>query len=378
MKDNRETDPALAALRSGEAWAAFCDELKLAGRDLLRDGAPDSEIALAEGHRYLTHALRSAFELILEAGNPADPALRVSLGAGIKLGWDNPDNIHHNASLRGDCSYRLSGTRGEALYFSLGVYAGSYSKGGSRTIAFTEIDAFEMGDDDYFEVILSPHEHPGNWIRLEPDTSSMMLRQIFSDRAAQAPAQLKLERIDQTPAPRALRARDITSGLKRITGMVRGTNQVIFGWADRFREQPNRFLPGDVDENESLQGIPDQSLAGGWWEIAPDEAIVIRFEAPVCRYWSFVLSNYWGQSLDYNRHACYVNDRHVTDADDGSIVLIVAHSDPQVRGAHWIDTAGHDSGVWQFRWLQATRYDIPTPEVVSWQSLRNAATHTAR
>src|SRR3989442_8586529 len=131
---------ASGSLASGEAWTEFCDGLKAAGQDILRPTAPKSEIDLAEGHRYLTEMLRSAFELIFEAGNPADPALCVSLGAGLKSGWDNPDNLHHNATLRGHYTYRLSGTRGDAHYFSIGVYAGSYTKGGSRLIAFVDVD----------------------------------------------------------------------------------------------------------------------------------------------------------------------------------------------------------------------------------------------
>src|SRR5262245_38666610 len=102
-------------------WSEFCRDLEAAGQELFRPGAPKSASVLAEGHRYLTHVLRSALELIVEGGDAAHPALSVSLGGGPKLGWDNPDNLHHNAVLSGAYEYRLSGTRGDAHYFSLGV-----------------------------------------------------------------------------------------------------------------------------------------------------------------------------------------------------------------------------------------------------------------
>jgi hypothetical protein len=147
--------------------------------------------------------------------------------------------------------------------------------------------------------------------------------------------------------------------------MIRGTNRIMFDFADRFRAQPNTLQPGDKDANERLQGIPAQQIAAGWWEIAPDQAAVIDFTPPRCRYWSFTLSNYWGQSLDYARHRTHLNARDATLRSDGSVRIVVAHRDPAQPDANWLDTAGHASGVWQFRWLAARgEVPIPTPKVV--------------
>ncbi len=372
----QENSEALDPLSSGEAWAEFCDGLKAAGQEVLRPTAPKSEIDVAEGHRYLTQILRSAFELIFDAGNPDDPALHQSLGAGLKSGWDNPDNVHHNASLRGHHDYRLRGTRGDAHYFSIGVYAGSYAKGGSRPIAFVAVDDLEIDEEGRFEVILSAEEHEGNWIRLEPDTSSMMLRQIFWDRRTERPAELTLERIDAAPAARPANAATTVSALKRVIGMIHGTNKIMFDWSDRFRERPNELVAGDQEANVRLQGIPGQMLAGGWWEIGPDQAIVLEFPRPSCRYWSFVLGNYWGQSFDYDRHRIHFNDHSAERGADGTVTLVIAHRDPGVPGANWLDTAGHDCGVWQFRWLEPEpeAVEIPAPRVVAWSSIAAANT----
>jgi hypothetical protein len=40
--------------------------------------------------------------------------------------------------------------------------------------------------DGAFEVIISQREHPGNWLRSEPDTRSLALRQTFLDKRGQA------------------------------------------------------------------------------------------------------------------------------------------------------------------------------------------------
>jgi len=348
----------------GDVWSEFCRGLEAAGQGIFRPGAPKSPADLAEAHRYLTHVLRSGLELIVEGGDAAHPVLSVSLGGGLKLGWDNPDNLHHNAVLSGAHEYRLSGTRGDAHYFSLGVYAGSYAKGGGRVVAFTEIDELAIGPDGTFEVVLSAREHPGNWIRIDPDTTSMMLRQIFWDRANEQPAVLRLERIDSPAPPPPLDPAFLTSALSRVLGMIRGTNQIMFDFADRFRAHPNTLQPGDKTANERLQGIPQQQIAAGWWEIAPDEMAVIDFTPPACRYWSFTLSNYWGQSLEYVRHRTHLNARGAVSRADGSVRLVVAHRDPHQPDASWLETAGHASGVWQFRWLGADRdVEIPQPRI---------------
>ena len=348
-----------------DVWSEFCRGLEAAGQEIFRPSAPKSAADLAEGHQYLTHVLRSALELIVEGGDAAHPVLSVSLGSGLKLGWDNPDNLHHNAVLSGVHEYRLSGTRGDAHYFSLGVYAGSYAKGGGRVVAFAEIDDF-VAPDGTFELILSAREHPNNWIRIDSDTSSMMLRQIFWDRANETPAALRLERIDAEGPPPPLDPAFLTAALSRVLGMMRGTNQIIFDFADRFRAHPNTLQPGDRTANERLQGIPKQQLAAGWWEIAPDQAAVIDFTPPPCRYWSFTLSNYWGQSLEYVRHRTHLNARSAVSRADSSVRLVVAHRDPGQSDANWLDTAGHASGVWQFRWLAAEGdVAIPTPQIVT-------------
>jgi hypothetical protein len=355
-----------------DVWSEFCRGLEAAGQEIFRPSAPKSTLDLAEGHRYLTHVLRSAFELIVEGGDAAHPVLSVSLGGGLKLGWDNPDNLHHNAVLDGRCEYRLSGTRGDAHYFSIGVYAGSYAKGGGRVVAFVEVDDLARQPDGTFSVVLSAREHQGNWIRLDPDTTSMMLRQIFWDRASERSAALRLERIDAGAGPPPpLDPAFMSAAFSRVLGMIRGTNKIIFDFADRFRERPNELLPGDVTANERLQGIPAQQIAAGWWEIGPEQAAVIEFTPPACRYWAFTLSNYWGQSLDYARHRTHVNARGARVRADGSVQLVVAHRDPGLAGATWLDAAGHASGVWQFRWLGAEGpVEIPKPRVVTWADLR--------
>ena len=49
----------------------------------------------------------------------------------VKLGADNPDNVYLSANIRGDRTYRITGTRGTIAYFSIGSKANRYAKDGT-------------------------------------------------------------------------------------------------------------------------------------------------------------------------------------------------------------------------------------------------------
>jgi hypothetical protein len=363
-------EDAYALLASGAAWDEFCEALKERGKDLLRPTAPKSPLDLAEGHRYLTQMVRSCFELIMEGGDPARPWLFTSLHETMKLGWDNPDNIHTNARLSGEHTYRLWGTRGDAELMSIAIYGGSYSGGGGSTENFVYVDELEIEPDGTFEAFLSATEQPRNWVRLTPATKTMMVRQTFTDRRHQTPARLQIERIDpnrQPPPP--LTPEYVVGALRRSAAYIRGTNEIFFDWSDLWKTKPNTFWESDDEAAAAQQGIPGQFYASGYWMQADDEAIVIDIDPPECRYWAIVLSNYWGQSFDYRYRPVDVNMARAVYRDDGTVRVIQCREDPGIPGTNWLDTEGHDEGIWTLRYLYADRHPLPTPRVVKYDAL---------
>lgn len=362
-------EKTLSAMRSGEVWEQFCDELKALGAEILRPTAPKSPVDLAEGHRFLTRMLRSAFELIVESGDAAVPALTVSLHETMKLGWDNPDNVHLNAYVSEAFEYRVFGRRGDAHTVTFAIYGGSYGKSeqGRDTVAFVDLDALEVAPDGTFEVRLSAREQPGNWIRLGPGATTLMIRQTFWDRRTESPGEFRIERTDATTPPPPLDPATVAAALRRTTRYLRGSNKLFFDYADAFAAAGiNRFAPSDPEGMRRNQGIPFNQMSSGWWRLAQDEAAVIDFvPPPECPYWMFVLSNYWGESFDYRHHPIHTNARRARRRADGSVRLVVSARDPGLDDVQWISTAGHDEGVWQFRWYRLEGPPpCPTPRIV--------------
>ena len=71
LAHNSEEEDA-KRLMSGAAWESFCDRLKAAGRHVLADSAPDSELDRAEGFRYLANLSQAGIRHVFNS-DPLHP-----------------------------------------------------------------------------------------------------------------------------------------------------------------------------------------------------------------------------------------------------------------------------------------------------------------
>ena len=108
-----------------------------------------------------------------------------------------------------------------------------------------------------------------------------------------------------------------------------------------------------------------------YWQVQPDEALVIRVVPPRCAYWNFELGNYWMNSADYRYRLSSLNSEQAVVEDDGSVVIVVAHHDPGVP--NWLDTAGHTVGLMPQRWVEADSSPTPSATLVHVRRSRRRA-----
>ena len=365
---DRSRDPE-EYLRSGDAWIDYCEGLREAGADIFRELAPKAPLDLAEGHRYLARMVRFGLEHIMEAGDPRLPVFFPSLCEVQKSGWDNPDNHHSNAYINGAFDYKVSGRRGSAHYMSFAVYGGSLGReGGRSTVAYVKIEDLEVAPDGSFEIILSKKEHPGNWIPLSDEATTLMVRETFWRKLEGERALLKIECLSEQ-APPELTADFVVNAFRRSLRFMRGSSKLFFDIADERVPTPNVVHVGSKERASSTLGIPDQLYRGGWWECRPDEALVAEVMPPECRYWGFALCDYWGGSFDYRYWNIHVNKETAVYRPDGSLRIVIAHRDPGLGDANWLDTAGHDRGFWNLRWMEASEDRLPTLRLVKFSEL---------
>jgi len=354
------SDDDAGAVLDGSAWRAFCGRLADAGEVVLREASPDSPLDRAEGYRYLSRLLRLALEKFVEHADPTVPAFYRLSHETAKIGCDNPDSFYQNAEIDGRYEYRLRGTRGSVAYLGFGSYYGAYGRPArSGCSGYLEADELEIAPDGSFEIAVSRERRPGNWLPMEPDTCMLIVRQNVLDAERETLARLEIERVDGEGPPRPLDPATLGRALRDAAGFVDGTARLFADWAEGFAAQPNRLLPLDPARTGGAHGDPNIHFHMGYWQLAPDEALVIELRPPRCLYWNFQLNNHWMESLDYRHHRIHLN-RHTARADaDGCVRIVVAHHDPGV--ANWIDTAGHARGTMGLRWVKADAH--PTPEV---------------
>lgn len=349
----------------GSAWDEFCDSLKAAGNIIRSEKAPHDAFNQAEGYRYLTRLLRGGLESFLEFGDSAYPVLRCGAHETIKLGADNPDNRYESCSVNPQYDYRLFGTRGTVDYLGFGAVINKYASGGTmETTGYLDARDMDINEDGSFEVVISQREHAGNWLQMGPETNSINVRQTFQDRINEKRAELKIERIgaaDERPSP--LTPEKLVHALQRATMFVNGSAQLFENWSESFLPIENEMPPADQAYCQSIGGDPNIFYFHSAWKLAADEVFVI--DAPVipeCQTWNFQLNNWWMESLDYRYHQIHVNKHTAHYNEDGSVRVIVSHTDPGLP--NWIETCGHECGTMCWRWIGAKEHPLLNARVM--------------
>lgn len=354
MEDRESIDRIL----DGRSWDEFCDRLKDARAALFRDASPQGAFDRAEGYRHLSRLLRLALERFVEHADPLHPRFYAMARADAKLGADNPDCRYQNCALDGGREYVIRGRRGTSTYLGIGTYYGSYGDPSpSGCSGYLDSADLAVDAEGRFEIRLSQTPHPGNWLKVEPRTSSLIVREFFLDRASESPALLEIECLGVDGPPRPLDPAALDRAFAETARFVKGAVDLFTGWAESFAKRPNVLHAPPDAVRAPAHKATNQVFYHGYWKLAPDEALVVTATPPACRYWNFQLNNYWLESLDYRYHPITVNKHSVRLEPDGSFRIIVAARDPGF--GNWMDTAGHAQGTMGLRWNLA--YDPPEP-----------------
>ncbi len=353
---------------SGQSWDEFCDALKAAGASVSGFGTPTDPLTQAEGYRYLSRLTRAGLEAFLEYGDPATAELRRMVHETVKLGADNPDNHYYNATVSGAFEYRLVGTRGTVHMLTFSTQKGGYGEGGGLPpTGFLDSADLAVDDDGSVEIFVSQRQYPKNWLPMAADSGLLIVRQTFSDRASETPAELRLVRIDGPSASPPLSAAHLDHGLTKTANLVAGASVFFARWAHDLRSHTNRLPRFDPDRSTAAGGDPNIAYYHSYWRLDDHEALIIEATPPVCRMWNFQLNNHWMESLDYRHLTIHVNHHTAHLEPDGSVRIIVAHRDP--GWPNWIQTGGHRFGTMCFRWIHAEAHPEPKTRVARFQEV---------
>jgi len=352
---------------SGKAWDEFCDNLKAAGAAIVYAGAPRDPFNQAEGYRYLTRLTRAGLEAFVEYADPKFPVLRRMVHETVKMGSDNPDNYYQNCKIDGRYEYKITGNRGTVHYLGFGTQKGDYGKTGKlEPSGYLEGSELALEDNRNFEIIISCDQQQGNWLKMEPESSLLMVRQTFLDRESEVIADLKIEMIGGKNAPEPITSAMVDEGLNSASMFVAAAPMLFSKWAKGFKKHTNQLPRFDQSVSNAAGGDDNIAYYHSHWKLSVDEALVIETEIPECEHWNFQLNNYWMESLDYRYFNIHTNKHKAHLEPDGSVRIIVSHSDP--AHPNWINTAGHHEGTMCFRWIKAKEHPEPRTSVVKFQN----------
>jgi hypothetical protein len=384
------------------AWADFLVSLKAAERALLDDqwaAPPASSRVLAEGYRYLLGHLNREIEYQLRA-DPRFPEFFRSMDMLRKWTGENPDTMYLKAPIDSEGFYRVQITAVDgdssghladlpaprAITFqtitSVPGYSGELSEMSTcKNQTLAHLNRFDFESLPLpIKILLGP-ERPADYEGLflptrrsmtcaatgktaEAQATMLSVREIFSDWSNEYPLDLTIERLDTTGmrrepyTPDAMAEHIRTIG-EHVTRQIRFWNQVMAGPMEMQAD-----VNGDGERTMPVNGINPPALpftaggvagaqqlyASGIFDLAEDEALIVRMTAPVePAYVGFQLNNLWMEGPDQQNAVSSLSGHQNPVASDGSRYYIIAHRDPGVRG--WVDTTGIDYGFHSFRFI---------------------------
>jgi hypothetical protein len=354
---SRDTEAAV------QGWAAFCDGIKTSGTALLRAGSEADAVSQAEGPRYLTRLLRSGIEKFVEYWDPLDPYMAVTYNERLKWGMDNPDSVYAISCVDGNHEYELSGNRGTVPMFNL-TSAKMGTNARQVTTGFLDGGAFKTDQHGNFTIHIGGPARADNWLKLESESNSVLLRQTFSNPGTEKAVSCRIRLLSPVVVSPSLTIEQALERLEKAQGFFTNTGRTFLGLAELMARLENTLPPVSQQLMDTMGGDPNYAYYWASFRLSAGEALLIHFpEVPESEYWGLCLYDYWLESLDYTKALTNLNSFNASLNPDGSLTIVVSERRP--GGGNWLNTLGHSRGNMMMRWNKRKTAVDPQTEVVN-------------
>ncbi len=262
------------------------------------------------------------------------------------------DNRYLRARVRGDASYRITGDVRSSHGCIVSLHEGDMQLEQYGVYGEVWSDELEAESDGTFELNVSPTREGRNWLAMHPDTTNITIREYFHDWERDLPGRFHIERVSDGPAfPAPL---DPSAVAARLAEAQEWIERSLHYWNAYIESARQRLGGVGVAAPRSTPGGSAHiGYGAGFYDLAPDEAMVIECEPPDAWTWNWLIYNLgWFESLDIANTTASLNATQIRVDADGRYRLVVAHRDPGVP-------------TWQVVPLDAARAALPeaTPVV---------------
>ena len=319
-------------------WSRLLEALREAGAHVLDGKRAQDPRLQALGARYLQRVLRGMLLTAIEVDDPDYPVLVRLFDTYLPYGNANPDCIYFHATVSPDHVYRITGRRGTARIVEVQIMDGHFVAGPAHKglVTLTDLQADAHGRLD---VVLSATPQPGNWVKLDPGAHWLYVRQYFYDWNTEQPADLVIERVGATYPPPLPSADEIARRIDRLIAWVPT-------WYRHLERRIETYFDAPSDRcafSLSTAGMDGLYYGKGHFKIAEDQAVIVEFRPPACRYWSFqVMNNFW-ESLEFDVRQTSLNGHQAQIDPDGVFRAVISVKDPGVP--NWLDPEGQLAGL---------------------------------
>ena len=333
----------------------------LAEAEKIIAGAPfvASEQDLAEGYDYLAGSIQASLRLAW-AYQRDFPYFVQSTGPYTKMGLDNPDTLYFHAYLRDDADYVVTGRRGSTADLSFQVLKGDYSpvEVPDSLSAFDD-RAIETDGDGAFELRFGPAGGGRNFFRLGAGSSMLLVREVYSDWAAERRGTIRIRREDQAGGAPPVPGTDVLAKRYGVAGKILLSRlRTFLAFPEWFylKEPVNTMTP----PRPTPGGLATQFSSAGHFDLAEDQAMIVTVPAAgrdVAPYQGIQLGSMWYVSLDYINHQTSLTADQARIDPDGLMRFVISERDPGL--ANWLELTGRRRGYVQIRWQRLTRELTP-------------------
>ncbi|MEH3140595.1 MAG: DUF1214 domain-containing protein [Mycobacterium kyogaense] len=333
---------------------------------------------LADGYRMLATTLGVAFDtyLFAERSRPQFVELNTPFRRDRRWGGDNTDAWYHLCPVDENRRYRISGNRGDSVYFSVTAYnepaPGSWSDRVVGIVNDSDLEADgRMDADGEFAFEIGPL----------PEMAVLVTRDYQADPLAGRPVRWRIEALDE-PDPIRHSDAETAASLRACAAWLRTMFAIIpltvgarvddvHALGHETGNVANQFgEPYQVPDANFGWSARDACYAYASFVLDDDEALVVTHRPPACRFWNLVVWNQFMGGHIVTDARVSINGATAVPNSDGSVTVVISKG--QAAHPNAISTVDYPRGNLAFRWFHADQ--VPARPDVALVQLTDAPT----
>jgi hypothetical protein len=339
---------------STTAWKELLATIGDLDRSFLEgDRAVTDDRHIADGYRMLATTVGVAFDtyLFAEPGRPQFVAVNTPFRRDRRWGGDNTDAYYYICPVDPQRRYRISGNKGDSVYFSVTAYneptPGAWS---DRIVAIVRDTDLDIDADGNFSF-----EFPAT-----PDAAVLMTRDYQAHPLTGRPIVWKIETLEE-PDPIRHGDAETAASLRAAAAWMRVMFAIVplpvgtrveeqHGLGHETAHAANQFAdPYQVPDANFGWSARDACYSYGSFVLDDDEALVITHRPPSCRFWNLVVWNQFMATYGDEDARSSVNNHSAALNGDGSVTIVLSRE--ITAHPNSLTTLGYPRGNLAFRWF---------------------------